>query len=299
VGNTTLNPEFFIPYKLFPEKYTWVAKDKMWKLRQARFTTIGRVHIIQPVMQELYFLRTLMSSNHSAVEKSFADVRTVLNVPYDTYRETYMALGFLDDDNEWDLVMTEYAAYNMSNHLRATFVVLLVFNEVGHPAGLFDKHWRAMGKDFVHRLSSEDHPLSDAHLMILVLVDINMRLEVRNTNIKALNLPMPNEEEIREVEEIDRRARRRRPPTVRRFQISGDLEHSRACVDKYINGDDNGNLKFNNVQLSVLGTIMDSKDDESRQNRAFFISAAGGTGKTYLLNTLLDAVRSNWGHEGE
>jgi hypothetical protein len=102
-----LSPEFLIPYKLFPEKCTWIAKHKMWKLRQARFTTIGRVHRIQPVMQELYFLRTLISSNHSAGKKSFEDVWTVLDVPYDTYRETCVALGFLDDDTKWDLVMTE------------------------------------------------------------------------------------------------------------------------------------------------------------------------------------------------
>jgi hypothetical protein len=86
--------------------------------------------------------------------------------------------------------------------------------------------------------------------MILVLVDINMNLEARNTNFKALNLPMPKEKEIKEVEEIDRRARRQGLPTVRRLQIYGDLE-------------------------------------------------AGGTSKTYLLKTLLDAVRSNWGHGGE
>jgi hypothetical protein len=49
----SLNPELFIPYKLFPEKCTWIAKYKTWKLRQARFTTIGRVHMIQPVMQDL------------------------------------------------------------------------------------------------------------------------------------------------------------------------------------------------------------------------------------------------------
>jgi hypothetical protein len=89
--------------------------------------------------------------------------------------------------------------------------------------------------------------------MILVLVDINMNLEVRSTNLKALNLPMPKEEDIKEVEKIDRRARRRRLPTVRRLQIYGDLEHSKTCVDKYINGDDNGNLKFNNDQVSTRG----------------------------------------------
>jgi hypothetical protein len=86
---------------------------------------------------------------------------------------------------------------------------------------------------------------------------------------------------------------------VRRLQIYGDLEHSRTCVDKCINGDDNGNFKFNNDQRSVFDILMEAKDDEARQSRAFFISSAGGTGKTYLLNTLLDAVRSNWGHGGE
>jgi hypothetical protein len=197
----------------------------------------------------------------------------VLDVPYDTYRETCVALGFLDDYNAWDLVMTESAAYDMSNQTRATCVILLVFNEVGHPPGLFDKHWRAMGEDFVHRLSSEEHPLSDEHLMILVLVDINMRLEARNTNLKALNLPIPNEEEMRELEEIDRRARRRRLPTVKRLQLSGDLEHSIACVDKSINGDDNGNFKFNNGQVSVFDTLMEAKDDEARQSKAKHVSS--------------------------
>jgi hypothetical protein len=119
--------------------------------------------------------------------------------------------------------MTESAEYDMlSQIMRSTFVVLLVFNEVGDPAGLFDKHWRAMGEDFVHKLSSEENPLYDAQLIILVLVDINIRLEARNTTLKAPNLPMQNEGEIREVAEIDTRSRRQRLPTVRRVQIYGD-----------------------------------------------------------------------------
>jgi hypothetical protein len=64
-----------------------------------------------------------------------------------------------------------------------------------------------MGDDFVHRLSSEEHPLSDEYLMILVLLDINMILEAMNTYVRAFNLRMPSQEEMREVEEIDRRAR--------------------------------------------------------------------------------------------
>jgi hypothetical protein len=111
-------------------------------------------------------------SNHCFKKKSFEDVRIVLDVPYDTYMETCVALGFLGDDNEWDLAKTDYTAYAMTSQTRATFVILVVFNQVGHPVGLCDKHWRAMDEDFVHRLSSKEHPLSDEHLMVLVLVDI-------------------------------------------------------------------------------------------------------------------------------
>jgi hypothetical protein len=99
----------------------------------------------------------------------------VLDVPHDNHRETCAALGFLDDNNEWDLFMTESRVYDIYSKTRATFVILLVCNEVGHPSGLFNKHLRAMGVDFVHVLNSEEHPISDGHLMILVLVlvDIN------------------------------------------------------------------------------------------------------------------------------
>jgi hypothetical protein len=78
-----------------------------------------------------------------------------------------MDLGFLDDVNEWYMFMTESAAYYMPSQMRSTFVILLIFNEVVHPVVLlFNKHWRAIGEDFVHRLSSEEHPLSDENLMV-------------------------------------------------------------------------------------------------------------------------------------
>jgi hypothetical protein len=101
------------------------------------------------------------------------------------------------------MVMTDSAAYAIPSLTNATFAILLVFKEVGHPAGLFDKHWREMGEDFVHGLSSEEHPLYDEHLMVLVLVDINMILEARDTNnVKSFNLPIPSEEYMTEVEEL-------------------------------------------------------------------------------------------------
>jgi hypothetical protein len=85
-----------------------------------------------------------------------------------------------------------------------------------------------------------------------------MKLEAEKTNGKASNLPVPSEEEMRDMEDIDMKSRRRRLPTVRKLQLSGDLEHSRACVSKSINGYDNGNFKFNNGQISVFDTLMEA-----------------------------------------
>jgi hypothetical protein len=153
-----------------------------------------------------------------------------------------------------------------------------------------------MGENVVHMLSSEEHPLSDENIMVSVFVDIKMTLEARNTHVKSFILPMPSEEEMREVEEIDTIARRRRLPTVRRLQLSGDLEHSRTCVDKSINVDENGNFKLKNGQKSVSYTLTEDTDDEARHIRACFISAVGGSGNTSILNTLLNAVRSIWVH---
>jgi hypothetical protein len=135
-----------------------------------------------------------MSSSHIAGEKSFEDVRTVLDVPHDTYMKTCVALGFLDDENEWDLVMTDSALYDMPSKMRATMVIC----------------WYLMRLD----------------ILWVYLISIG-------------------------------------------GQWTGDLEHSRARVDKSINGDDNGNSKFNNGQRSVLDTLMDDNDDETSHSRVF------------------------------
>jgi hypothetical protein len=68
----------------------------------------------------------------------------------------------------------------------------------------------SIGRQWVNILytGQVQHPLYDESLMVLVLFDINMRLETSSTTVKSFNLTMASEEERREVEEIDRIARR-------------------------------------------------------------------------------------------
>ena len=90
------HPETNTPYIRFPEKF--IFEDKEWKLRRQGSHTLGRVYSIHPSKGEIFFLRMLLSDttlNHSAGKKSFADLRTVDNVQYATYKETCRALGML------------------------------------------------------------------------------------------------------------------------------------------------------------------------------------------------------------
>jgi hypothetical protein len=71
-------------------------------------------------------------------KKLFEDARTVLDVWYDTYRETCVALGLLDDKKlsgygrDWICIV----CHGESNE--GQFAILLVFNEFGHHVGLFE-----------------------------------------------------------------------------------------------------------------------------------------------------------------
>ena len=51
-------------------------------------------------------------------------------------------------------------------------------------------------------------------------------------------------------------------------------------------------IKFNSKQLNAFEEIMDRINHKSSKHNLFFISGAGGCGKTFLENTILDHVRS-------
>jgi hypothetical protein len=53
-----------------------------------------------------------------------------------------LAFWMMTMNGIWSWLNLQRIAYCMPSQMRATFVILLVFNEVGHPAGIFEKYWR-------------------------------------------------------------------------------------------------------------------------------------------------------------
>ena len=87
-----------------PELYRYDKNKKQWIRRKARSedTVIGRVHTVNPLAGEAFYLRILLHNNHCRGKMSFEDMRTLEDGRVcETYQEVCRELGLLRDDREW------------------------------------------------------------------------------------------------------------------------------------------------------------------------------------------------------
>ncbi|CAA7049967.1 unnamed protein product [Microthlaspi erraticum] len=59
--------------------------------------------------------------------------------------------GLLDSDSEWHDVMDEATQWSTPYQLRRLFVCLLIFCQVGSPLNLWNRYWKSLGEDMLHR----------------------------------------------------------------------------------------------------------------------------------------------------
>jgi len=87
--------------------------------------------------------------------KSFDDLRKIDGTMYATFREACMTLGLVADNSEWDNALNEASTWETGVQLGSMFCSLLMYNEVGQPELLWDKHWDGLSDDLERRLQCE------------------------------------------------------------------------------------------------------------------------------------------------
>ena len=80
-------PNTRVKYIYFPKQFTWKNKIKEWKVRKRCLDTIGRVHAMNPLAGDVFYLRMLL---HHA---SYEDLMTVDGVQHESYQEVCRVLG--------------------------------------------------------------------------------------------------------------------------------------------------------------------------------------------------------------
>jgi PIF1-like helicase/Helitron helicase-like domain at N-terminus len=260
-------------YADFPTKFTWNKKERLWTPRKSG-VSVGRVYFAVPSEGERYYLRMLLYTVKGP--KSFDDLRTYDGRIYSTYKEACMARGLLESDDEWDICLTEASTFQTGHQLRQLFSTILLYNNPSDPLALFDRFSPHLSDDCRYRLQTHFHIAAptDRQIIDLALQDIQVLLEQGHKSLADFNLPEPTVGFNDHINTIPRIIMEEMNYDVLELQSRFDRDYSRANVD----------------QKRVVDRVVTAVN--AANGGIFFIDGPGGTGKTFVENLILAAVRS-------
>jgi hypothetical protein len=268
------NPGYrHLTYCDFPTEWSWHSSDRLWRKRTPCHK-IGRMYYVHPTAGELYYLCMLLMIVKGAT--SYVDLRTFSGTVYATFREACEARGLLESDNEWSLLFDEAIVSASSHQLRQLFVTVALHCSIGNVHALFDKYWLYFTDDIhrslTHALANPRYVVPPEQLMPLLIKKLTQLFSNSGGNIEDFNLPKlsarndPMYENRLLNDELDVE------PLV--LSMQGQSLLSQLNTDQ------------RHVYDTIIGRVLSSLPG------FFFVSGHGGTGKTFLWNTLIANIRS-------
>jgi hypothetical protein len=261
-------------YQEFPQYFTWDDTGKQWNLRKQKGFSLGRMYFIKPTAGEQFYLRVLLTVVKGA--KSFEDLRRIPGQrdPLPTYHAACVARGLLADDGEWRLCLEEAAQIKTGTQLRHLFSTILLFSEVSQPEILWLDFRHHICDDLERQLIAigiTNPPEEDIYDFGLFLLDKVLR-ESGHTLDNWPSMPKPqhdwNELVVNPLVAEQLNYDRNTLCTdldARLPHLNGDQRHAFTCIINSVTND--------------LGKL-------------FFLNGPGGTGKTFVYNTVCSKLRS-------
>ena len=268
-------------YVDMPKGHIYDKSKKQWKIRKnkRKEAVIGRIHTVNPVAGETFYLRMLLHNSHSKGKTGYHDMLTLPSGRIcETFKEVCLELGLLSDDMEWQRILEESAVTKMCPQIREMFATILLFCQPSNPRALFEEFWKTWTDDFEHTATRKGETLSETQLLTMVLLDLDLRLQSFEKGLGEFGLPLLTEELLATVENITSTE-----PAVIREELDYNIEELTATVAERT-------PSFTPEQLAIYNIVLEAvrKNDQL----LIFIDARGGCGKTFLLNTILSSVRS-------
>jgi len=262
-------------YQEFPTHFVYKSRTKEWKPRQ-KGIAIGRMYTCSPLAGERYYLRLLLTIIPGA--QSFAHLRTIAGMEYQTFKEACRALGLLDDDGEWVTCFTEAATFATGHSLRILFSTALIYQEISDPAELWNQFKEYLCDDLQHQLEVRGlegleipDDLQNLHLDYGLFL-ISEHLAAGRKTLEECGLPQPVVEWKVQVEN----------PLIAE-ELSYNLQESAQDLQAMV-----GSLNLE--QRNVYDTILNSMEDSLATQ--YFLQGPAGTGKTFLYRCICGTLRA-------
>ena len=251
-------------YHQFPKHFTWNKTAGAWRARvRGETSTIGRMFMVSPSEGERFYLRLLL--HHVAGAQNYEMLRTVEGRVYDTFRDAASAMGLVEGNNEWREALAEAAVMQTGKQLRHLFAIVLLFGNPVEPEVLFD--------EFQQPLCDDIRRGTAAQIVNVALLDIQTTLrDAGRTLTDFPNMPLPDEQHQLPIDLLNR-------DLLNEMAYDVDI----ADLDRRVG-------MMNVLQREAYNRVVDAIDNV--RSCLFFVDALRGTGKTFLLNVLLDYARS-------
>ena len=253
-------------YPDFPKKYTWDKSQREWKIRKQKFNTLGRVPSVPFNIKtlELYSLRLLLHHVPGAVD--YTALRTVNDTVLPSFQAACIELGLLENEAELDKAMEEAYLIQFGEQLRCLFCSILLYSTPSSSLAFWESHRDKLSEDW-----TKEHGKEKA--INLVLKWLENRLALAGVKLKSLGLPEP-ENDVQGTKK----------DAILSEELNFDKEEQRILTNQILN-------LMNDEQNEFFKTVLDAIN--SSEGELFCLDAPGGTGKTFVLNALLSAVRSD------
>ena len=154
----------------------------------------------------------------------------------------------------------------------------MLFCAPANPKELFFKHFLEWSDDFVASMAKRNIVLSENQIQTLVLMDIQRRLQSWDRDINIINIPHPTEQELADVDF----PKQNNTPVLIQEELDFDINTLKQELQVK-------ETKFTKSQREVFNKVVSAVSEKA--SLCLFVDARGGTGKTYVLNGILSAVR--------
>ncbi len=252
-----------LKYAEFPSQWVFNNKTKEWKPRQ-RGHSIGRMYFVHPAAGEKYYLRMLLNVICGAT--SFENLRTINGILYSSFKEACIALGLLQDDDEWDQCLKEAKQIQIGTQMHKLFATLLLFCELTRPEILWEKYISDFSDDILfqarHDSGDMTFELTDADIYNRALYHLQIILSKNGCLLNDFsNMPIP-------AAIFDNESNR-----LIRDEQQYDIEELASFTE-------NGISNLNVEQRIIFDEVIVAT--KTKTPAMFFVDGPGGTGKTFL-----------------
>jgi hypothetical protein len=196
-------------------------------------------------------------------------------------------MNLIADDLEWIEVITEVSSYAYPSKIRKLFALILFHNSpIQNPVGLFEMFKNNLSDDIRYRrrlnINNPTAPFiqEDYDECLWKINDIIINMSGNTKILSDFNLPLPI-------------TPRQRDLVIDNHELHYEMNYNR---------DEQQTISDTNIELlncdqviafnEIMEAIQKNANNEIPSFNIFFIDAPGGTGKTFVFNTLLSKLRS-------